>query len=63
MEAVQERFAVTVGSYPGESVRLKLSGQTEDAVESATEWLRERVTPMDGEPSAAEREQPGDGDE
>ncbi|WP_318569811.1 competence/damage-inducible protein A [Salinigranum marinum] len=63
MEAVQERFAVTVGSYPGESVRLKLSGATEEAVESAAGWLRERVTPMDEEASAAEREQPGDGDE
>jgi molybdenum cofactor synthesis domain-containing protein len=64
MEAVQERFAVTVGSYPGESVRLKLSGATEEAVESAAGWLRERVTPMDGaESSATEREQPRGGDE
>jgi molybdenum cofactor synthesis domain-containing protein len=47
MESVQERFAVTVGSYPGDSVRLKLSGANGDEVESAAAWLREQVTPMD----------------
>jgi molybdenum cofactor synthesis domain-containing protein len=41
---VQERFAVTVGSYPGDGVRLKLSGTDEDEVETAADWLRERVT-------------------
>ncbi|WP_380679797.1 competence/damage-inducible protein A [Salinigranum sp. GCM10025319] len=49
MEEVQERFAVTVGSYPGNSVRLKLLGADEGEVESAAMWLRERVTPMDEE--------------
>jgi molybdopterin-biosynthesis enzyme MoeA-like protein len=52
MEEVQERFAVTVGSYPGESVRLKLSGADEAAVDAAAAWLRERVTPMETEPDA-----------
>jgi molybdenum cofactor synthesis domain-containing protein len=47
MEAVQEEFAVAVGSYPGESVRLKVSGPDETAVERAATWLRERVTPID----------------
>ena len=47
MEEVQERFAVTVGSYPGNSVRLKLSGKREAEVEAAAGWLAERVTPMD----------------
>jgi molybdopterin-biosynthesis enzyme MoeA-like protein len=49
MEEVQERFAVTVGSYPGNSVRLKLSGADEEEVEAAAAWLRERVTAMDEE--------------
>ena len=51
MEAVQEEFAVRVGSYPGESVRLKVSGADEAEVERAAAWLRERVTPMDGSES------------
>ena len=49
MEAVQAEFAVTVGSYPGESVRLKLSGADEAEVERAAAWLREQVTPMDSD--------------
>jgi molybdenum cofactor synthesis domain-containing protein len=40
---VQERFAVTVGSYPADGVRLKLTGTDESAVEAAADWLRERV--------------------
>jgi molybdenum cofactor synthesis domain-containing protein len=40
---VQAAFDVTVGSYPGESVRLKLSGTDEAEVEEAAAWLRERV--------------------
>jgi molybdenum cofactor synthesis domain-containing protein len=47
MESVQKRFAVSVGSYPGDSVRLKLSGADGEEVESAAAWLREQVTPMD----------------
>lgn len=43
IETLGERFDVTVGSYPGETVRIKLSGRNQDAVERATAWLRERV--------------------
>jgi hypothetical protein len=46
MEAVRERFDVTVGSYPGDSVRLKLSGTDEAAVDAAADWLSDRVTPL-----------------
>jgi molybdenum cofactor synthesis domain-containing protein len=46
MDEVQAEFAVRVGSYPGESVRLKLSGTSEAEVGAAAEWLRERVSPM-----------------
>ncbi|ELZ26270.1 competence/damage-inducible protein cina [Halogeometricum pallidum JCM 14848] len=40
---VQAAFDVTVGSYPGENVRLKLSGTDETEVEEAAAWLREHV--------------------
>jgi molybdenum cofactor synthesis domain-containing protein len=49
MEAVQERFAVRIGSYPGDSVRLKLSAASEEEVAAAAAWLREQVTPMNEE--------------
>jgi len=39
---VQERFEVSVGSYPGETVRIKLEGASEE-VDAAAAWLRERV--------------------
>jgi molybdopterin-biosynthesis enzyme MoeA-like protein len=42
-EAVRERFAVSIGSYPGESVRIKVEGEDEAEVRRAVEWLRERV--------------------
>jgi molybdenum cofactor synthesis domain-containing protein len=42
-EALRERFDVTVGSYPGEVVRVKLAGEREE-VERAAAWLEERVT-------------------
>ncbi len=40
---VQEEFDVTVGSYPGETVTLKISGESESAVENARGWLAGRV--------------------
>ena len=43
IDDVRDRFDVTVGSYPGDSVRLKLSGTDRDEVEAALEWLRDRV--------------------
>ncbi|WP_090616761.1 competence/damage-inducible protein A [Natrinema salaciae] len=40
---LRERFDVSVGSYPGESVRIELEGTDEATVTAAAEWLRERV--------------------
>lgn len=40
---VRERFDVTVGSYPGGSVRLSLESTDEETVADAAAWLRERV--------------------
>ncbi|WEL17466.1 MULTISPECIES: molybdopterin-binding protein [unclassified Halorhabdus] len=43
IETLSERFDVTVGSYPGETVRIKISSPDQTAVERATAWLRDRV--------------------
>jgi molybdenum cofactor synthesis domain-containing protein len=44
---LRQRFDVRVGSYPGESVRLKLTGTDEATVEAAADWLRGRVEAAD----------------
>jgi molybdopterin-biosynthesis enzyme MoeA-like protein len=40
---VQDEFDVTVGSYPGEHVRLKVTATDPETARSAAEWLAERV--------------------
>jgi molybdenum cofactor synthesis domain-containing protein len=40
---LRDRFDVTVGSYPGETVRIKIRSPDEEVVEEAAAWLRERV--------------------
>ncbi|MFB6183080.1 MAG: competence/damage-inducible protein A [Haloarculaceae archaeon] len=40
---LRERFDVVVGSYPGETVRIKIQGTDEREVRDAAEWLRARV--------------------
>jgi len=40
---LRERFPVTVGSYPGETVRVKITGTDKTAVTDAAAWFRERV--------------------
>lgn len=43
-EAVQDRFDVIVGSYPGEDgVRIKVEGADGDTVQAAAAWIREHV--------------------
>jgi len=44
---VRESFDVTLGSYPGETVTLKLQGNNPEEVAAAAEWLRERVDPVE----------------
>ncbi|EMA45055.1 competence/damage-inducible protein A [Halococcus saccharolyticus] len=41
--AVRERFDVTVGSYPGEHVRLKVQSVDPEEATTAAAWLRDRV--------------------
>lgn len=43
IERVSEEFGVTVGSYPGETVTLKLEGHDSEQVQNAAEWLRAQV--------------------
>jgi molybdenum cofactor synthesis domain-containing protein len=38
---LQDRFDVKAGSYPGESVQVKIESTDEDVVSAAAEWLRE----------------------
>lgn len=50
IDEVRERYPVSVGSYPGENVRLKVSATDPGAVAEAAAWLRQRVrAPADEE--------------
>ncbi|WP_280536983.1 molybdopterin-binding protein [Halopenitus sp. POP-27] len=40
---LRDRFDVTVGSYPGETVRVKITADAEATAEEAAAWLRDRV--------------------
>lgn len=40
---LRDRFDVTVGSYPGDHVRLKLQSTDREELDRAAVWLRERV--------------------
>jgi len=43
LDAVREEFDVTVGSYPGDDVRLKVTAADAETAAAAAAWLRERV--------------------
>jgi molybdenum cofactor synthesis domain-containing protein len=43
LAVVREEFDVTVGSYPGEDVRLKVMSTDAETAAAAAAWLRERV--------------------
>lgn len=45
--ALREAFDVSVGSYPGEHVRVKLTASDPAEAERAATWLRERVESAD----------------
>jgi hypothetical protein len=44
---LRDRFDVTVGSYPGDVVRVKLQAAAEEEVAAAATWLRDRVASPD----------------
>lgn len=43
LSEVQDRFDVSVGSYPGETVRLKVTATEPTEARRAADWLAERV--------------------
>ncbi|GAA0299940.1 competence/damage-inducible protein A [Halarchaeum salinum] len=43
IEGIRDRFDVTVGSYPGDGVKVRLRGTDGATVAEAAAWLRERV--------------------
>jgi len=49
LAAVRERFDVTVGSYPGETVQLRVRSHDADEARRAAAWLRERVDADDSQ--------------
>ncbi|ESS03489.1 MAG: hypothetical protein A07HR67_01887 [uncultured archaeon A07HR67] len=42
--SLRERFDVSVGSYPGETVSVKITAREPSEAERAADWLRERST-------------------
>lgn len=49
--ALREQFPVGVGSYPGEHVRVKLTGGDPEVLEAAAAWLAERSDVLEDEPT------------
>jgi molybdenum cofactor synthesis domain-containing protein len=47
LSELRERFDVAVGSYPAETVVVRIRGTDEAVVSAAASWLRERVDPVD----------------
>ncbi|MFT4890999.1 MAG: molybdenum cofactor synthesis domain-containing protein [Halobacteriales archaeon] len=51
LETVRGQFDVRVGSYPSdldEPARVKITGDDTDAVAAAADWIRDRITVVDG---------------
>ncbi|WP_058366804.1 competence/damage-inducible protein A [Haloparvum sedimenti] len=46
---LRAEFDVSVGSYPGETVRIKITATDPETAESAAAWLRDRVEATDAE--------------
>ena len=55
---VREEFDVTLGSYPGENVRVRLRGEDREEAERAAAWLAERSETVEGRGSATEVDEP-----
>jgi molybdenum cofactor synthesis domain-containing protein len=43
VDALRDAYDVTVGSYPGEEVRVKIQHRDADTAREAADWFRERV--------------------
>lgn len=46
--ALREQFDVRVGSYPGETVTMKITAEDADEAERAAAWIREHADTTDG---------------
>jgi molybdenum cofactor synthesis domain-containing protein len=53
-EALQDRFRVSIGSYPGEVVRVKIQSENPDEVDDAATWLRQHSEVAAGEAGETE---------
>ncbi len=62
LEELRTEFDVSVGSYPGEIVVVRLIGEDPEEIETAAGWLRSRSEIAD-RASAEEHVQPESGDE
>ncbi|WP_435115898.1 competence/damage-inducible protein A [Halolamina sp. C58] len=51
LSEVQDRFDVSVGSYPGETVTVKLTATEPETARRAAEWLADHVEPVEGDGS------------
>jgi len=60
LREARDRFDVSVGSYPGERVRIKLTGTDPEAVDRAAAWLRSRVAEPESDPGAGSGPGPGE---
>lgn len=49
LEELEASFDVTVGSYPGETVTVRIYGSDEATVEAAAEWLETRLSRQAGD--------------
>jgi molybdenum cofactor synthesis domain-containing protein len=47
LAALRERFDITVGSYPGDYVRVKIQSTDSEVATAAADWLRDRVDTAD----------------
>ncbi|MFQ3294919.1 MAG: molybdenum cofactor synthesis domain-containing protein [Halobacteriales archaeon] len=47
IETLRKRYPVSVGSYPGDHVRLRIQGEDAGTVAEAAAWLRDRVESPD----------------
>lgn len=49
LDALRERYDVAVGSYPSETVVVRIRGTDESVVSAAASWLRDRVDAVDAQ--------------
>lgn len=56
IDELRSRFDVGVGSYPGETVRIRIEAEDPDRAAEAAAWLRDRVTTPSSDDINAQRQ-------